>query len=384
VALRVDVNPDLLVWARERGGVDIDELGHRFPHLYEWELGRLSPTLKQLESFARATHTPIGYLLLDRPPEEQLPIADYRTRGDVGVERPSADLLDTIFVCQLRQGWYRDFAEAEGDESLPFVGSLTIKAPVAEAAVTMRKQLRFEISERGANWTEALRTLVDRAEENGIIVMLNSIVGSDTHRKLNPDEFGGFALADDLAPLVFVNAADTRAAQIFTLAHELAHLWIGESALSKITILGPPDLAVERWCNRVAAEFLVPLAEVKDRFDPQKPLTDELERLAKVFKTSTLVVLGRINDAGYIDPNRYRDIYADELARIRKIIEDRDTGTRSGNFFNTLPLRVSRRFAQALVASTIEGQTSHRDALRMLGFRKLATFDRFAHELGIR
>jgi Zn-dependent peptidase ImmA (M78 family) len=99
-------------------------------------------------------------------------------------------------------------------------------------------------------------------------------VGSDTHRKLDPAEFRGFALADQFAPLVFVNGADTKAAQIFTLLHELAHLWLGGTALDDAGISGRPTVAVavevevERWCSRVAAEILLPLPSVQDHVQP--------------------------------------------------------------------------------------------------------------------
>src|SRR5262249_54284267 len=152
----------------------------------------------------------------------------------------------------------RTFAESEGDR-VEFVGSLTTETPITEAAATMREALNFGVEDRGATWTDALRSLIDRAENAGVLVMVNAIVGSNTHRRLDPDEFRGFALVDPFAPVVFVNGADTKSAQIFTLAHELAHMWLGETALSNATLLSTPDTAIEGWCNRVAAEFLVPL-----------------------------------------------------------------------------------------------------------------------------
>lgn len=379
--MRVDVNPKLLVWARERSGLEPDDLMRRFPKLGEWEEGDRSPTLKQLESFAKATHTPVGFLFLQEPPEQQVPIPDYRTMGDGGVARPSPDLLDTIFQCQQRQEWYRDFAQVTREDPVAFIDSLTTSAAVVEAATAMRRALAFDVGERGPTWADALRLLIEHAEDRGVLVMVNGVVGSNTHRKLDPREFRGFALVDPLAPLVFVNAADTKAAQIFTLAHELAHLWLGESALSNADLISTPSVAVERWCNQVAAEFLVPLASVTAEFSRDQPLADELERLARRFKVSTLVVLRRVYDAGHLEWDAYRAAHRAELERILEILDER--GGSGGNFLSTQPVRVSKRFARAVITSTLEGQTLHRDALQMLGFKKLSTLHELASRLGV-
>lgn len=379
--MRADVNPELLVWARERSGIEFDHLLRRFPKLGEWEQGDRSPTLKQLEDFAQATHTPVGFLFLQEPPVEQVPIPDCRTMGDAGVGRPTPDLLDTIFQCQQRQEWYRDFAQVTRADSVAFIGSLTTATGIAEAAGTMRKALAFDVDERGSTWTDALRLLREQAEELGVLVMVNGVVGSNTHRKLDPHEFRGFALVDPLAPLVFVNGADSRSAQIFTLAHELAHLWLGESALSDADLVSTPTGAAESWCNQVAAEFLVPLAMITSEFNAEQPLVAELERLAMRYKVSTLVVLRRAHDAGYLERDAYWAAYRAELGRIREFLGDSSGGR--GNFFSTQPVRVSKRFARAVIVSTLEGQTLYRDAFQMLGFKKLSTFQELASRLGV-
>lgn len=380
MAVRVDVSPRLLAWARERSRVDADSLVRRFPALPAWESAEKAPTLKQLEAFAQATHTPVGMLFLTEPPEEHVPIPDYRTVGDVGVMRPSADLLDTIFQCQQRQEWYRDFAQVTREDPVAIVGSLTPAAGVVQAAATMRAALDFEVDRRGATFIDALRHLAEQAERLGVLVMVSGVVGSNTHRRLDPDEFRGFALSDPLAPLVFVNGADTKAAQIFTLAHELAHLWLGETALSDADMTSAPTIDSERWCNQVAAEFLVPLADLRSAFDPQRPLTDELERLAKRFKASTLVVLRRVHDARRLSWDEYRAAYVAERDRLMAILGERAGG---GNYYNTQPVRISKRFTRAVIESTLEGQTLHRDALQLLGMKKVATFQELARRAGV-
>lgn len=380
MVLRVEVRRELFEWARSRARLGVRDLVDRFPKLPAWETGDAQPTLKQLERFARATHTPVGYLLLDKPPAEPLPIPDFRTMGGAAVEKASADLLDTIYQSQQRQAWYREHADRTGAEPLAFIASLGLTDDVAVAANEVRVALDFDIEARGNSWTAALTRLTERAEALGILAMINGVVGSNTHRRLDPREFRGFALVDDRAPVVFVNGADTKAAQIFTLAHELAHLWLGESALSDAALAVTPSNPAERWCNQVAAELLVPIDDLRTVFDQAADLTSELERLADRFKVSTLVVLRRVRDAGYLDASSFPAAYEAELTRVLEILGERGDG---GNFYNTLPIRVSKRFARALIADTLEGETLYRDAFQMLGFRKLSTFRELTEKLGV-
>ena len=383
MTVRVPVRGALLVWARERSRVAPEDLFTRFPALMEWEEETKQPTLKQLEKFAQATHTPVGYLFLPEPPEEHLPLPDFRTIGDLDIGQASPDLLDTVYQCQQRQDWYRDYARLQRQEPVRFVGTLSTDVDVVEAARRMLEVLEFTPSQRGSSWSEAFRRLIDQADANGVLVMVNGIVGSNTHRKLDPREFRGFALVDDLAPLVFVNGADTKAAQIFTLAHELAHVWLGQSAVSDADLEFPSANAVERWCNQVAAEFLLP-SEALTRLNVSlQSLTDPLQDLAREFKVSTLVVLRRIFDGGFLTQSQFRIAYAEERDRVLALMEERSSGSGGGNFYNTQPLRVSRRFARALIEGTLEGQPLHRDAYQMLGFKKHSTFDELASHLGV-
>ena len=380
VAVRVDVAASLYAWAAERSGLGADELDHKFPKLQQWESGEHSPTLKQLEKFAGATRTPVGYFFLPAPPDEQVPIPDLRTVGNRGVRRPSPDLLDTIYQCQQRQEWYRDYVRGIGSDPVPHVGSLSTATPVDEAASAVTAAMSFSVERRGSDWSKAFGYLRDQAEDNGVLVMVSGVVGSNTHRKLDPAEFRGFALADPLAPLVFVNGADTKAAQIFTLAHELAHIWLGESALSDADLGVKATDDVERWCNRVAAEVLVPLEALQSDFDPRADLTDELDRLARRFKASTLVVLRRLYEAGYLPWDDYRRAYSTEFGRVMKLIGAAGDG---GDFYNTQPVRVSKRFARSVIVSALEGQTLYADAFQMLGLKKLATFHGMGKRLGV-
>jgi Zn-dependent peptidase ImmA (M78 family) len=370
----------MLRWARERAGFSVSALSRRFPHLEAWERDEARPTLKQLESFAKATYAPVGFLFLHEPPVERIPIPDLRTVGNVHVGHPSPDLLDTLYVCQQRQEWYHDFARSVGEEPLAFVGSARVGSDVEATAATMRVAIGFDLEERRRlpTWTDALRRFIEQADALGILVMCSGVVLNNNRRHLDPEEFRGFAMADDLAPLVFINGADTKAAQMFTLAHELAHIWLGESAISDAQAAWMPEQRVELWCNRVAAELLVPLAVLRDEYEGGGGRSEEVARLARRFKVSTLVVLRRIHDVGGLTREELWEAYAQELERLRAL--PRGGG---GDFYLTQAARVSKRFARALVVSTLEGQTLHRDAFRMLGSSKLETFHKLGRSLGV-
>ena len=377
---RVDVEPELLRWARQRAGLGIDALAGRFPRLDAWERGEIRPTLKQLERFAKATFTPIGCLFLREAPVERVPIPDFRTVADTRLDRPSASLLDTVYLCQQRQDWYREFMRSTGEEAVDFVGSAQLDDDISEAGTRIRRFLGFDIEERRRlpTWTDALRRFIGQADALGVLVMVSGVVGSNSRRSLDPREFRGFALADPIAPLIFVNGKDTKAAQMFTLAHELAHLWLGSSGVSDVEALEIGGQETERWCNRVAAETLVPLHLLQAEYAARAPLSDELNRLARHFKVSTLVILRRVHDAGLLTRQAFRSAYAAEIDRLGAL-----PGGGGGNFYLTLGARVSQRFARAIVASTLEGQTSFSESFRLLGFRKMATFNKLANNLGL-
>jgi Zn-dependent peptidase ImmA (M78 family) len=260
------------------------------------------------------------------------------------------------------------------------VGSIRRDAPIEQVAAQMRQTLDFDLDARRdcGTWTEALRHFIEQADDLGILVMCSSVVGNNNQRKLDTDEFRGFALVDDYAPLVFINGADTKAGQMFTLAHELAHIWLGESALSDVTPASAPSQQIEVWCNRVAAEFLVPLEVLPQELPREDPLA-AVPRLARRFKVSTLVILRRIHDAKRIDRTTFEYAYDEEVTRLQALAKGS-----GGDFYLTLGARASKRFARAVVVSTLEGQSSFTEAFRLLGLRKMETFKDLGQSLGVR
>lgn len=374
---QVDVRPELIRWARERSGISEQDLAEKFAKYPLWEQGRAMPTFRQLEALAQKTHTPLGYFFLDNPPEESLPIQDFRTLD--GNPRPSVDLLETIYQCQDRQDWYHDWLVQESEEPVRFVGSANLSYSPEKVAGEIRERIDLQPNDlaQASSSDDALALVAGKLEGAGILVMRNGIVGNDTHRRLRVDEFRGFALSDEYAPLVFVNAADSKSAQLFTLIHETAHIWLGESAVSDTN--PGSRIAGERFCNAVAAETLVPIAIVRGRWDRTKEPLDAARSLSRRFKVSLQVILIRALDAKVLDRSTFDELYA--LTRDRHVAPK--TESSGGDFYRTQSVRLGKRFTDALIASTLEGRTTYTAAMNLLGIKKLTTFDEMARRAGI-
>ncbi len=378
--MKTTLQPEVLQWARKRVGLSVETLaakiGIKEDKVTDWEqTGEL--TLAQAEKLARVTYTPLGYLFLPEPPEEKLPVRDFRTLGTQSIQRPTPDLLDVVNEALLRQDWYHDYAIAAGEEPVAFVGSLVVSAGIAEAAAHIQSVIRWDAAMRAEakTWEIALTQQIEAVEEAGILVMRSGIVGNNTHRPLSVSEFRGFALSDNYAPLIFLNGKDAKAAQMFTLAHEVAHIGLGISGVSNLRQTYAPNDQTERFCNAVAAELLVPAGELQAQWSQVRTTPDAVARLVRHFKVSSLVILRRLRDADFLTEAEFYARYSDELAQFSEV----SAATGGGNFYRTLRTRLGRRFVSAMIESTLEGQTLYRDAFRLLGVskadavRKLAT-----------
>lgn len=376
---RVNVKPDLFRWARERSGLDVAALTERFPKYESWETGELQPTLKQLEDLARKTFTPFGYFFLSEPPEERLPLPDFRTLGSRPLRRASPNLLETVYTMQRRQDWMREYLVGLGAEPLHFVGSATDRTDIVTVARSIRETIGMVDgwAREHSTWETALTGFRRAIENAGVLVMVNGVVGLNNRRKLDPDEFRGFVLCDRLAPLIFVNGADFKSAQMFTLAHELAHLWLGKDGIFNLPELEPGASALEQQCNAIAAEVLIPEQELRRDWSALTQASDPIRTLAKSFKVSPLVAGRRLLDCGLLSRADYRaflrNLEQDE-ARKAALAKGRKS---SGDFYATQEVRIGRRFARAVVQATREGSLLMRDAYRLTGLAG-QTFERFA------
>ena len=380
---RIAISPEIVQLARERARLDLDALIARFPKLPQWESGEVLPTFKQLENFAKATHVPFGYLFLPEPPQIPMPIPDFRTLQNQQLRTASPDLLDTIYSMQERQAWLRE-ARLEC-EALPvsFVGSARITDDPVAIGQEMRRLLRLEDgwTANVRTWKEAVSALRSAIEAQGIMAVINGIVGNNTHRVLNVEEFRGFALVDDYAPLVFVNGADAKSAQMFTLAHELAHLWLGAegSGLSGFPGIFPDGGVVETFCDRAAAEFLVPEAELRASWPGVRHTDTPFESLARRFKVSPIVVGRRALDLRLVDSQQFFDFYE---AYIRQERNRQQNASGGGDFYNNQNTRVGGLFAREVIRAAKEGRIGFKRAYDLTGLNGGA-FQEYAHRLGM-
>jgi Zn-dependent peptidase ImmA (M78 family) len=376
---RVQVKPEILRWACERSRLDDTELGVRFPHVEAWERGDERPTFKQLEEFAKATHTPLGYFFLPEPPVERLPIQDFRTVRDA-ITQPSADLLDTIYTMQRRQGWLREERRESTGAPLDFVGSARLSDDPEAIGREMRRVMGIDDGWASTvkSWTEAVGELRRLIEDLGVLAVINGVVGNNTSRKLNVLEFRGFALTDAYAPLIFVNGADAKSAQIFTLAHELAHVWLGDvgEGISGFEGIFPGDQQIERFCDAAAAEFLVPADELRQHWSAVKRADDRFERLARQFKVSPIVAGRRAMDLRLVERDEFFRFYDNYVQR------EKSNTASGGNFYNNQNTRIGENFARSVIRAALEGRLSFKEAYNLTGLRGGA-FQEYGRRLGL-
>jgi Zn-dependent peptidase ImmA (M78 family) len=244
----------------------------------------------------------------------------------------------------------------------------------------MRRIIGFEDGWAASvrTWQEAVSTLRLAVEKIGVCAFINGVVGNNTQRKLNVEEFRGFALCDKYAPLIFVNGADSKSAQMFTLVHELAHIWLGESALSDTHLGDYPKQKIEVWCNKAAAEFLVPEKELRKQWQRVKQVATPFEHLARYFKVSPVVAGRRAMDLRLVSRETFFEFYQDYLKRE----SSQRTSAKGGSFYNSQNVRLGEQFALAVFYAAKEGRVSFKEAYDLTGLHGGA-FQEYASRLGV-
>ncbi|MCY4332222.1 MAG: ImmA/IrrE family metallo-endopeptidase [Cyanobacteria bacterium MAG CAR1_bin_15] len=380
---QIAASPEVLRWARQRAGLSLADLRGRFPKLEAWEAETSQPTMGQLEDFAKKTRTPFGFLFLPEPPEMPLPFVDFRRVENQRRQGVSPELMDTIHLMRRRQAWLREEQIEAGVAPLAFVGSARLADDPATTGRDMRRVLGLQDGWTGlaTTWTAAVGALRSAIEGLGIMAVINGIVGNNTWRKLDVKEFRGFALSDPYAPLIFVNGADAKSAQMFTLAHELAHVWLGDvgEGLSGFQGLEPDGGEVERFCDQAAAEFLVPAVEIRDAWQGGVDTGTAFENLARRFKVSPVVIGRRAMDLCLVEREQFFSFYNNHTQRE---YQQKQSETGGSDFYHHQNPRVGQLFASRVIRAAKEGRIGFKEAYDLTGLNGGA-FQTYARKLGI-
>lgn len=374
MATRIEnINSEILNWAITRAGNDLDEFYVANPNVLEWIKGEKKPTIKQLENFTHKVHVPFGYMFMKEPPSEELPIPFFRT-GAAPRDKVSLNVYHTIQIIKDRQNWLTNYLQESGYSDLDFIGKYNDNSDYKEIANDIRNALKLQVNwaSKLTTWEQTLDFLTIQIEEIGIIINFNGIVGNNTRRNISVDECRGFVLVNKKAPFLFINSADAKAAQMFTLIHELAHIWLGESAGFDNKQMLPADDPTEILCDKVAAEFLVPEIFFREKWKNSQ----DIKYLSRVFKVSPIVIARRSLDLGLISKPVFFEFYNNYISEFKDKKENQSSG---GNFYATAKKRISLRFASYVNNAVKENNLLYRDAYKLTSL-KGNTYEKFINE----
>lgn len=369
-----NINKELIEWAIIRNGNDLQEFYAQNPNVERWTKGERFPTVKQLESFTHKVHVPFGYMFLPKPPQEEIPLPFFRSANRNPTNKVSLNVFHTIQIIKDRQNWLTEYLEELDFPKLQFVGKFSVNDNYKVIVNDIRKVLNIENdwASRYNNWEQALDFITNQIEDAGIIVTYNGVVGSNTHRVIDVKECRGFVLVDERAPFLFINSADAKAAQMFTLIHELAHVWLGKSAGFDMDKMLPADDPVEVLCDKVAAELLVPEVYFLKKWET----TQDFKYLSKIFKVSPIVTARRALDLNLITRSQFFSFYNNYIEEYKAKKDRLGSG---GDFYATAKKRVSLRFAAFVNNAVKDNQLLYRDAYRLTNM-KGDTYNKFVTE----
>ncbi|WFN33465.1 XRE family transcriptional regulator [Methanogenium sp. S4BF] len=381
------INGKMIQWARERARLSPAELAEKCKTdpetVRKWESGERAITVTKAKQLAKIALIPYGLLFADNPPEEKIPIADYRTQGSAGIRRPSPELLETIDDAKLKQEWYREYLIAEEFPPLGFIGKYDTNAEPEFIAQEIKRVLGVDDTEYYAckDWEQAFSYLINHAEDEGITVLVNSTLKNNTHRPLDVEEFRGFVLSDSYAPLIFINGKDAKAARMFTLMHEIAHLFIGESGVCDDTIAGNGSIPQEQWCNQVAAEFLTPKDRFLELWKEGESADSNLDTIRLRLRVSRLVAIFRAYQLNLISYEEKQEFVSTEMTHFAAI-KTKQKDTKGGpDYYVIKRFKTGRNLAMAIISEVRANRMLYRDAFHLLGVKNIEALNTFAGAL---
>lgn len=351
------ITPNVLKWARESARMTEEiaaaKVSVTVEKLREWEDGTNQPTIRQAQTLAKSYKRPFALFFLPDIPRDFQPLQDFRKSGSKSLTTSSIFIIREI---QQKQAWISDVYSENQEEKLSFVGRFNINDNPEKVAKDILNTLN--INPAFYKSENPIKEWIDAAESKGIFISRTSFIHS--RLKLDSEELQGFAIADPHAPFVFVNSEDWNAPQLFTLVHELAHIWIAETGISNEV---EPDLKgkdkfhpVELFCNEVAANALMP-KEIVLNFEAKSfASSKDVFKIAKQLGVSSFALLVRALNLNIIQISEYRKLKvqadSDFAEYLRKEAEKKaKQKEKSGgpNYFLLQLNRNSRLFTQTVL-----------------------------------
>jgi Zn-dependent peptidase ImmA (M78 family)/transcriptional regulator with XRE-family HTH domain len=338
-----------------------------------WETGEDAPSYPQLETLAYDVYKrPLALFFMPTPPDEPRPRAEFRSLPDADLRELSRD---TTLLIRKARAFQTALVELYGDRNPVATpiwrqARLNPRAAVARQAVRVREALGVtleDVRER-PDADSALKLWRRAIERAGLHIF------KDTFKQR---ELSGFCLWHPEFPVILINNSTTKTRQIFSLIHELAHVLCDRSGISRfdsrgIEELPPADRAIERFCNAIAAEILVPMDdfEIAARgIDAQRASDDQFAALAGRYHVSRSVVLRRFAERGDIDFERY-------LAKDREWAKQQREGSSGGNYYATQGAYLSEQFLREVVSRYSRRLLTKSEAAELIGV-KPKNFDQF-------
>lgn len=385
-SVSIKVNPTILNWLMQEAqqgnvGSSIIDL------IKEWISGEKEPTFSQIEKVSKKINIPFGYFFLEKPPLEKCKIVDFRTVDSISIHNPSRDLIDTVDLMSGIQEWMAEYNKENGASGYNFVGSIKTTDSVIPAAKTIREDLNLRLNwfEDFRNAREAFNSLRNTIADIGVIVMMNGIVGNNTHRTLNVSEFRAFALTDPYAPLIFINSRDADNGKLFSLLHELVHVWIGkDNFYNDVYGVSQKVSKEEQFCNAVAAEILVPDSIFIDEWSNQTGSNEAIiYELEKKFICSRFTLLIKAFNTRRIEKaefNRLLNLFKGQFETMQNQKQSEISG--GGDFYRTLATKWDRKVIQAMYSGVQSGRNQYRDVYRLTNTTG-KTFHELVRKVGI-
>lgn len=371
MSTRVKISPKTLVWATERSGLNVDSLFEIYPKALDWIREESEPTVKQLESFAKKIHVPFGFLFLNTPPEEKIPVTFYRSNGEV-VKNPPLVVKDLVNQIKAKQEWLKDFLIESNYDELAFIGSLKNyeKFDSIEAGKLIRSALKInETWYEETKKDKSFRYWIDKIEKNRIFIISTGFV-SHNKRTVDVEICKGFTLVDNFCPFIYINTNNLGGGRIFTLIHELVHVFVGNSIGIGYNPIHPSSQPLEKFCDKVASEILVPSSFFEVSWNSYNDsYYDKFSRLANQYHVSKLVIAKKALDSNFIQQSDFWEFYNFYTS----IPFKKSSG---GTYWNSKPYEVSRKFYSFVDAALKQGRILPSNAYKLTNM-KANTYENF-------